>query len=189
MKTFLREVLGTLVMAVAIFLLIQVTVQSSEILGSSMEPNLHDRQRLLISKAVYFFGEPERGDVIIFAPPDSVGADDDFIKRIIGLSGEVVEIKDGVIYVYQEDGNVLVLDEGEYIHEPTRGSFLSDTIPPDSYFVLGDNHFPKGSNDSRFFGTVPRRDIVGKAWLSYWWISGWEVVSQWGVVADYNLPQ
>lgn len=185
MKAFLREVLGTLVLAVAIFMLIQVTLQTSDVRGSSMEPNFNNGQRLLISKAAYFFGEPERGDVIIFAPPDSIGSDDDFIKRIIGLPGEVVEIKDGVIYVYQEDGNVLVLDEGEYIHEPTRGSFLSDTIPPDSYFVLGDNR--NNSNDSRIFGTVSRRDIVGKAWLSIWWISGWQVVSQWGVVPDYDL--
>lgn len=185
MKAFLREVLGTLVLAVAIFMLIQVTLQTSDVRGSSMEPNFNNGQRLLISKAAYFFGEPERGDVIIFAPPDSIGSDDDFIKRIIGLPGEVVEIKDGVIYVYQEDGNVLVLDEGEYIHEPTRGSFLSDTIPPDSYFVLGDNR--NNSNDSRIFGTVSRRDIVGKAWLSIWWISGWQVVSQWGVVPGYDL--
>ena len=187
MKAFLREVLGTLVLAVAIFMIIQATLQTSDVRGSSMEPNFNNGQRLLISKAAYFFGEPERGDVIIFAPPNSIGSDDDFIKRIIGLPGEVVEIKDGVIYVYQEDGNVLVLDEGEYIHEPTRGSFLSDTIPPDSYFVLGYNR--NNSNDSRIFGTVSRRDIVGKAWLSIWWISGWQVVSQWGVVPGYDLSQ
>ncbi|MEE8194151.1 MAG: signal peptidase I [Dehalococcoidales bacterium] len=187
MKAFLREVLGTLVLAVAIFLIIQVTVQSNEVKGSSMEPSFYNGQRLLISKAVYFFGEPQRGDVIVFTPPDFLTEEDDFIKRIIGLSGEVVEIKDGVIYIYQEDGNVLVLDEGEYVHELTRGSFLSDTIPPDSYFVLGDNR--NNSNDSRIFGTVSRRDIVGKAWLSIWWVLGWEVVSEWGVVPEYNLPQ
>lgn len=180
MKTFLREVLGTLVMAVAIFLIIQATLQSSVVVGFSMEPNLHNEQRVLINKVVYSFHVPERGDIVVFTPPGSLASDNDYIKRIIGLPGEVVEIKDGVIYVHQEDGNVLVLDEGEYIHESIRGSFMSDTIPPDSYFVLGDNR--NNSNDSRGGWTVLRQDIVGKAWLSIW------PITEWGLAPNYALP-
>lgn len=180
MKTFLREVLGTLILAIAIFLLIQATLQSSVVIGSSMEPNLHNGQRVLINKVVYRFHEPERGDIVVFTPPIDIASGNDYIKRIIGLPGEVVEIKDGVVYIHQEDGNALMLDEGEYINELPEDSFLSDEIPLDSYFVLGDNR--NNSNDSRGGWLVPRQDIVGKAWLLIW------PITEWGLAPNYSLP-
>jgi signal peptidase I len=180
MKTFLREVLGTLVLAIAIFLIIQATLQSSVVIGSSMEPNLHNGHRVLINKVVYSFHEPERGDIVVFTPPDSIASNNDYIKRIIGMPGEVVEIKDGIIYILQEDGNTLVLDEGEYIYEFPKDSFLSDKIPADSYFVLGDNR--NNSNDSRGGWMVTRQDIVGKAWLLIW------PITEWGLAPNYSLP-
>ena len=143
-----------------------------------MEPNIHEGQRILINKVVYKFHEPERGDVIVF--PSSGNPDEEYIKRIIGLPGEVVEMKDGIVYIHQPDGNVLTLDEDEYIVDPANNYFLGDTIPEDNYFVLGDNR--NNSADSRCGWTVPGQDIVGKAWLSIW------PMSEWGLVTNYPLP-
>jgi len=127
-----------------------------------MEPNLQERQRILINKVVYAFHEPERGDVIVFHPPNNRQAD--YIKRIIGLPGESVEIKQGTVYIHK-DGNILPLDE-PYIKEQLTRTFDGDPIPQDEYFVLGDNR--NNSNDSRSGWTVKREDIIGKAWLSIW---------------------
>ena len=180
MKAFSREVLGILVLAIVIFLLVQVMVSRAVVVGSSMEPNLHDGQRVLVNKTSYLFSEPRRGDVIVFTPPDTVASDNDYIKRIIGLPGEVVEIKEGTVYIHQSDGTVLTLDEQEYIVDPARNYYISEEIPPDSYFVLGDNR--NNSSDSRGGWTVSRESIVGKAWLSIW------PASEWGLVPNYALP-
>ena len=142
-----------------------------------MEPNIHEGQRILINKVVYKFHEPERGDVIVFPSPDNTG--EEYIKRVIGLPGEVVEMKDGVIYIHQPDGNTLTLDEEEYIADPAKNYHISNTIPEDNYFVLGDNR--NNSNDSRYGWTVARQDIVGKAWLSIW------PMSEWGLIPNYSL--
>jgi signal peptidase I len=176
-KPVIREVLGTLLLAILIFLMISTTIQSSIVIYSSMEPNLHEGQRILINKLVYKFHEPERGDIIVFPSPDN--PDEEYIKRIIGLPGEVVEMKDGIVYIHQPDGNVFALDEQEYIANPAKNHFLSDTIPPDNYFVLGDNR--NNSIDSRRGWTVPGQDIVGKAWLSIW------PMSDWGLVPNYSF--
>ena len=145
---------------------------------SSMEPNLYEGQRIIISKVIYHFHEPERGDIIIFPNPND--PDEEYIKRIIGLPGEVVEIKDGIVYIHQADGSVLTLDESEYINTPDKDYFISNTIPADNYFVLGDNR--SNSYDSRAGWTVPRQDIVGKAWLSIW------PMSDWGLAPNYSFP-
>ncbi|MCJ7769899.1 MAG: signal peptidase I [Dehalococcoidales bacterium] len=178
LKPVVREVLVTLVIALVIFFLIQTTIQSSIVLYSSMEPNIHEDQRIIISKIVYWFHEPERGDIIVFPNPNN--PDEDYIKRIIGLPGEVVEIKDGVVYIHQADGDNLVLDESEYISDPADNDFLGVIIPEENYFVMGDNR--NNSYDSRRGWTVPRDEIVGKAWLSIW------PLSDWGLVANYSLP-
>ena len=177
MRIFLREILWTLLLVIVIFFLLQTTVQSFVVLGSSMEPNLEERQRILINKVVYAFHEPERGDVIVFHPPNNRQAD--YIKRIIGLPGETVEIKQGTVYIHK-DGNILLLDE-PYIEElPTR-TFKGDPIPQDEYFVLGDNR--NNSNDSRNGWTVKREEIIGKGWLSIW------PPGEWGLVPHYPLQE
>ena len=167
MKTFLREILVTLVLAVVIFFLLQTTVQSFVIIGSSMEPNLQEEDRLLISKVVYKFHEPERGDVIVFHPPNNQQAD--YIKRIIALPGETVEVRKGVVYI-----NGHQLDERHYIEAVPKYTLPQQKIPEDEYFVLGDNR--NNSNDSHNGWTLPRENIIGKAWLSLWPPSKWEVV-------------
>ena len=178
LKPVVREVLVTLAIALVIFFLIQTTIQSSIVLYNSMEPNLHEGQRIIISKIVYWFHEPDRGDIIVFPNPNN--PDEDYIKRIIGLPGETVEIKDGVVHIHQADGNNLVLDESEYISDPADNDFLGVIIPEDNYFVMGDNR--NNSYDSRRGWTVPRDEIVGKAWLSIW------PLSDWGLVSNFSLP-
>lgn len=182
MKALFREVLVTFILAIAIFLLIRTTVESFIIDGSSMEPNFQDRERLLINKVVYKFRQPERGEVIIFHPP--LDPKKDYIKRVIGLPSESVEIKDGVVYIHKENGDVLPLVETYIITEPATLPFKSDIIPENEYFVLGDNR--NNSYDSRNWiehPTVPRENIVGKAWLSIW------PPDEWGIVIHYPLQE
>ena len=178
MKQSLRDFLIMLVIAVVVFVGLRSTVQTFIIHFPSMEPNFWEGQRLLVSKVVYKIHEPERGDVIIFRPPNNQR--ETFIKRIIGLPGESVEIKEGAVYIHQEDGNVWQLDE-PYVKEPANRDFQGDTIPEDEYFVLGDNR--NVSNDSRNGWTASREKIIGKAWLSIW------PPNLWGLAANYPLQE
>ena len=173
MKTFLRETLITLILAVVIFFTLQITVQSFVVVGSSMEPGLHQRQRLLINKVAYTFHEPERGDVIVFEPANNRRAD--YIKRIIALPGDTVEVKMGTVYV---NGSQLY---EPYIKDPPKYTIHQEKIPLNNYFVLGDNR--NNSNDSHNGWTVPHQNIIGKAWLSIW------PPGEWGLAANYPLQE
>jgi len=100
--SILREVAIILVLSLVLYLGINYTLQNSEVIGHSMEPNLHDQEYVLIYKMAYKFGNtPQRGDVVVFTPPHAIVTENDYIKRIIGLPGEVVEIKGGKVYIYQ----------------------------------------------------------------------------------------
>jgi len=178
-KAFLREMFWALILGVVMFFLIQSTIQSSVVIGTSMEPNIHNGQRLLINKIAYSFHEPERGDVIVFDPPSGSELEDDYIKRVIGLPGETVEIKNGIVYIHQREGTVLILDESDYIADPARSPYMGTTIPDGSYFVLGDNR--NNSYDSRGGWTVLSESVVGKAWLSIW------PIGDWGLAPNYDL--
>ena len=173
MKTFLREILVTLILAIVVFFTLQATVQSFIVVGSSMEPGLHAGQRLLINKVVYSFHEPERGDIIVFHPPDNRQVD--YIKRIIALPGDTVEVKEETIYV-----NGSQLNE-PYIKEPPKYTTREQKIAGSEYFVLGDNR--NNSNDSHNGWTVIRQKIIGKAWLSIW------PPNEWGLVPNYPLQE
>lgn len=177
MKTFLREVLGTLILAIVIFILLRFTIQDYIIEYSSMEPSFHEKQRVLVNKVVYYLHEPERGDIIVFWPPFE--SEEPFIKRIIGIPGESVEIKQGKIYIYK-NGTVIELNEPHYINPP-RYTYDRDIISKDEYFVLGDNR--NNSNDSHNGWTVKREDIIGKAWLSIW------PPGEWGLAPNYSLEE
>ncbi len=158
-RLLIREVVETVVLALLIFLLIRVVIQNFRIEGYSMEPNLHQGQYLIVNKAVYrWLHPPQRGDIVVFEYPRA--PDRDFIKRVIGLPGETVEIRNGSIYI---DG--VPLDE-PYLSEPTHGNMAPRTLGPGEYFVLGDNR--DNSSDSRSWGPLPEKNIIGKAWLSYW---------------------
>jgi len=179
MNKTIRDFLIMIAIAVVVFLGLRLTLQTYVVQGYSMEPNFSTNQRLLVNKVVYNFHEPERGDVIILWPPYYV--EDPFIKRVIGLPGEYVEMKQGKVYIHQPDGTVLELDEHAYIDDPAVRPYTSNIIPDGEYFVLGDNR--NKTDDSRNGWTVPTEDIIGKAWLSIW------PPSMWGSAANYPFPE
>ena len=176
MRVFLRDILGMLIVAVVVFLILQATIQSCTVVGSCMEPTLQDEgQRLLISKVVYHFHEPERGDIIVFHPPHKPQEKPPYIKRIIGLPGDIIEIKEGVVYI-----NGSQLDE-PYVENHANYTVAEHEIPENEYFVLGDNR--PNADDSHNGWTVSRQNIIGKAWLSIW------PPSEWGLVPHYALQE
>jgi len=162
-----REVLETIVPAVLIALLINLFLaQATRVYGQSMEPNLHTDQRLIVEKLSYnpllrqTFGinGPKRGDVIVLGLENQ--GNELLIKRVIGLPGDTVEIRDSRVFV-----NGQTLTE-PYLADVTAGYYGPIIVPPLHVFVLGDNR--NFSNDSRSFGTIPIKDVVGRAWFSYW---------------------
>lgn len=167
--SFILELLQVVVFAISIFLFVYLLIlQPHKIKGASMEPNFHDGEYLLTDKVSYRLGEPARGDVVVFKAPPTYK--DEFIKRIIGLPGEQVTIKEGKIYI---NGREL---EEEYLPENTQivpGKYLTEgqtiTVPANSYFVLGDNR--DHSLDSRNIGPIERQYITGRAWFVYWPVS------------------
>jgi len=172
MKTMIRDVLTTILVAVVVFLILQVTIQVSIINGSSMEPDLHNGERLVINKVVYHFAKPEHGDIIVFNPSENQSSPP-FIKRIIGLPGDTVEIKSGQVLV---NGEVL---KEPYIKEASEYYLKKIVVPNNNYFVLGDNR--NMSNDSHNGWTVLHSEIIGKAWVMIW------PPSMWGLAPHYEL--
>jgi signal peptidase I len=157
-----REIIETVVLTVLMFLIIRLAVQNFNIDGMSMEPGLHNQELILVDKWSYIFRAPVRGDTIVFvAPPNPT---QDYIKRIIGLPGDVITIQNTTIYV-----NGKALTE-PYVDPHRQGnpytSFSNRIVPDGAYFVLGDNR--NGSSDSRDWGCVPRKNVIGRAALVYW---------------------
>ncbi len=166
MRDFLRDILTTFALALVIFFGLQTTIQDYIIRETSMEPNFHDGQRVLVNKIIYRLRAPRIGDVIILHPPSPYDPKaTPFIKRVIALPGQTVEVKNERVYV---DG--VGLNE-PYLKQPPTYTVPAKKIPENEYFVLGDNR--DVSNDSHFGWTVPRRNIIGKAWLSIWPPSEW----------------
>jgi signal peptidase I len=150
-----------LLIAIGLALVIIVFLyQPVKVEGTSMAPLLSDQERIFINKFVYRFEPIQRGDVVVFWYP--LDHSKSFIKRVIGLPGETVEIRQGTVYV---DGKVV---PEPYV--PTQYEDLSDfapkTVPADNYFVMGDHRI--SSNDSRVFGPVPIQFIYGRAVFAYW---------------------
>jgi signal peptidase I len=170
-KSLVREVLITLVLAIAIFFVARASIRTYEVFQTSMLPNFTPGERVVVNKAVYWFGGPKRGDVVVLRAPN--GVNENWIKRIIGLPGDAVEIVDGVVYV-----NDVKLNE-PYVKLAFTYSMAKITVPADEYFFLGDNR--DISNDSSRGWYMPRKNLVGKAWLISW------PPSNWGVAHNYNL--
>ncbi|MCB0194946.1 MAG: signal peptidase I [Anaerolineae bacterium] len=163
----IRETLETIVPAILIALLINLFLaQATRVYGQSMEPNLHTDQRLIVEKLSYNryvrqylgFDGPQRGHVVVIRIEEQ--NDELLIKRVIGLPGDVIEIHDGQVFVNNQPLNE------PYLSSVTSGFYGPVTIPPLHIFVLGDNR--SFSNDSRNFGTIPLKNVVGRAWFSYW---------------------
>jgi signal peptidase I len=169
----LREIGITILIAIAVFVCLRLTVQSYTVVMSSMEPNFQEGECIMVNKVSYHSSGPQRGEVIVFDPPFE--SQYPFIKRVIGLPGETVEIKDEKVFI---DGIPL---EEEYIMAPPNYTMPVTEIPEDEYFVLGDNR--NNSNDSHNGWTVPRDKIIGKAWFAYW------PPSKWGIVKHYSYPE
>lgn len=159
--SLIKWVIDILIIVVVVFVITRYVGERTSIIGKSMEPSLHEKDQVVINKVSYKFKDPERFDVIIFTHEDQ-----HLVKRIIGLPGETVQIKDGKIYINGEE-----LEE-DYGREPSILDYGVAIEPiylmPDEYFVLGDNR--NGSNDSRnsVIGNIERENIVGKAWLRIW---------------------
>lgn len=158
----LREIVETIVLAVLMFFVISSLIQNYDVSGPSMEPSLHNQERILVDKVTYIFRAPSRGDVIVFlAPPQPTL---NYVKRIIAVPGDVLTIQGTTVIV---DG--VKLNE-PYVDPDFQGNpyqaIVNRVIPPNEYFVMGDDR--KNSSDSRDWGFVPRKNIVGRAALVYW---------------------
>ncbi len=169
----------TVAIAIAAFFLLHATIQSFIVIGPSMEPTVIEQERLLVNKVVYTVASPERGDVIVFRPPDK--NQPDYIKRLIALPDDTVEIKSGHVYV---NGSQL---EEPYINSNPRYNMPLMRVPDDSYFVLGDNR--NNSNDSHNGWTIPRQDIVGKVWLRIWPPPKWGTIEGYPLAAQLAVPE
>ena len=181
-----REVIEAVLLAVMVFMLLQTTVRNFKVDGSSMDPTLENGQYLLVNRLVYLRIEmdrfsnivpfwqaeedsvryaihpPERGEVIVFEFPDSNPSNSkkDFVKRVIGLPGETIDVKDGVPFV---DGVVL---EEPYLTTKDHSNGRKVELGAGEYYVMGDNR--AHSNDSRNWGAVPEENLRGKVWMIYW---------------------
>jgi signal peptidase I len=203
--SMLREVIETALLAVIIFVAVRAVVLNFKVDGLSMTPSFADGEMLLVNRnayahfdswalvdwlpfvdhdeqnIVYPFDPPERGDVVVFTPP-APGEDKPYIKRIIGLPGDTVEIRDEGVYINGERLNEPYLDGN-----PTRcrtgvTQYCGPlTVPDGELFVLGDNR--NNSEDSRYFGTVPEGNVIGKAWITYW------PSDMIGIVPHYDYPE
>ena len=163
MRKSFYETLIIVLIAVAVFFGLRYTIQTYIVNGLSMEPNYWNNEWIIVEKLAYKFANVQRGDIIVFQPP--ISSTKPFIKRIIGLPGETVEIKDGAVDIQKADGSIITLQE-PYIKEPFSSTYTSIVIPPNEYFVMGDNR--NHSIDSRYGWLVSGDKIIGKAWISIW---------------------
>ncbi len=192
MRTVGRELAETVILALLIFFAVKAVVQNFRVEGASMEPTMHNNQYLLVNKALYFrlnldrvhdfipffpgasdaehhlFRAPRRGDIIVFKFP--LDPSRDFIKRVIGVPGDTVEVRNETVFI---NGSPLKED---YIKDKPNYTYAPKTVPPGMYYVLGDNR--RNSFDSHAWGSscspqqlcdfVPEQNIIGQAWVSYW---------------------
>jgi signal peptidase I len=166
--TYLWEIFKIALIALVIVIPIREFVfQPFFVRGQSMEPNFHDFDYLIIDEISYHFHNPQRGEVIVFKNPNNPSQR--FIKRIIGLPGETVRIEKGKVII-KNDSKTFVLDESSYLPDyiKTPGK-IEVTLKKDQYFVLGDNRF--SSFDSRSWGPLPKKNIIGRVVLKLWPLS------------------
>lgn len=177
-KKIIREWVESIVVAFLLAMVIRTfAVQAFKIPTGSMRTTLLEGDLILVNKFIYgakipftqlrtpSFRQPKRGDVIVFVYPED--RKKDFIKRLVGLPGETLEIKDGTIYINGQPLLDPVFNQRFYYN---RGDFALEgqkiLVPPESFFVLGDNS--ASSKDSRYWGFVPRKNLLGKAMVIYW---------------------
>ncbi|HEX9961624.1 MAG TPA: signal peptidase I [Pyrinomonadaceae bacterium] len=157
-----------IILVLTVFILLGVFVAQPVVVeGTSMLPELHDGERLLVNKLVYYkigsvsWGHIERGDIVVFWYPKE--PDKSYVKRVIGLPGETVEVRNGVVYINDEEMREPYLSSE---HNQALGSFQRKKVDEHYYFVMGDNR--DNSSDSRYWGLVPEKYVYGKAFFRYW---------------------
>ena len=161
---------GLLALLIA-YLIITFVGQRTVVDGDSMYPGLNDGDNIIVEKLSYRFGEIERYDVIVFNYHDPFKNEDVYyIKRVIGMPGDTIFIENGAVYLINEDGETVPLNEnyGYYSNADIMQAYLASvpiTIPEGQYFVLGDNR--NNSYDSRQIGLIKEEDILGKAWVRF----------------------
>ena len=165
---FLWEILKITIIAFLIVLPIRYYVfQPFIVKGESMEPNFENGNYLIVDELSYHFRDPQRGEVVVFKYPKNPSQR--YIKRVIGLPGETVKIKDGKITIYKENSSPITLEEFGYLpfSHYTEGN-LAIKLGSNEYFVLGDNRTGNRSYDSRWWGPVPRENIIGRVLIRAW---------------------
>jgi signal peptidase I len=200
-----RELLETALFILLVFFIVRGIVQNFKIEGSSMEPTLHTGQYILVNKLVYFhfdlnaplrlfpgqedlppriiypFHQPQRGDIVVFEYPRDVSKD--YIKRVIGLPGETVEIRDGSVFVNGAQIEQPYLDgAATYCVAGYPCHTGAVTVPQGQVFVMGDNR--ANSSDSREWNALPLDRVVGQAWVIYYPVSDWGLVPHF----EYDAP-
>jgi signal peptidase I len=171
--SFVIDVLETLVLSLILFVVINAISARIRVDGSSMEPTLHTGEFVIVNKLAYKFGAPALGDIIVFHFPRD--PDQEYIKRVIGLPGDQVTIKDGKVYV---NGQEIV---EPYIAASPVYPGNSWQVPEDQLFVLGDNR--NNSSDSHNWGTVPMDYVVGKALFVYWPLDSWGAIQHYSTAS------
>lgn len=163
LETFYEIVKSVVIVLLAAFLIRFFLFQPFVVEGNSMEPNLHDKEYLIVNRLTYRIDEPQRGDVIVFDAPNSPGVD--YIKRVIGLPSEKIKIADDEIFINNKKLDEKYLPASFQTLISADASFsLERQLGPDEYFVMGDNR--EHSLDSREIGTIKKQAIVGKAWVT-----------------------
>lgn len=168
-KSLYREYAEAIVLALLFALLIRTfVVQAFKIPSGSMVPTLLVGDQILVDKLVYRFREPKRGDIMVFKYPEDPSRD--FIKRLIGLPGEKLEVKNRIVFINGEplDEKVYAYHEfpDDFLPIARRDNFGPVVVPEGSYFMMGDNR--ENSADSRWWGFLDRNKVVGRAFMTYW---------------------
>jgi signal peptidase I len=172
---FLWEVLQTLIMAIILYFLIDTVVGRVRVENISMQPTLHEGEFILVNKLAYRLGNYQRGDIVIFHYPRN--PTEDYIKRIIGVPGDTVEVRDGHVFVNGQE-----LEEPYIAAAPQYNNTWH--VPDGQIFVLGDNR--NQSSDSHSWGYVPSTYVVGKALVIYWPLDQLKILNQSPGVAAAN---
>lgn len=157
---FIVDIVETLIVAFALFIVLRTfVVQTSRVYSGSMIPTMQIGDRLFVNKMVYHFRNPHRGEIILFKSPKHDGKE--YVKRLIALPGEEVKIERGVIYINGKEVNF------PGVNVQVDYSFYGpQVIPANSYFAMGDNR--PNSYDSRMWGFVPKKDLIGRAVFTFW---------------------